>query len=39
VLEHALCPKEFAVHDARELEAALYYAWTKTDPGRAVTIW
>jgi ribitol-5-phosphate 2-dehydrogenase len=39
VLEHALDAKEFAVGDARELEAALFYAWTKTDPGRTITVW
>jgi ribitol-5-phosphate 2-dehydrogenase (NADP+) len=39
VIEHALCPKEFAVGEARELEAAMFYAWTKTDPGRTITVW
>lgn len=39
LLERALAPKEFMVRDARELDDALYHAWTKTDGGRTVTVW
>ena len=39
LLERALAPKEFAVGNARDLDDALYYAWTKTDGGRTVTVW
>jgi threonine dehydrogenase-like Zn-dependent dehydrogenase len=38
-LEHALGSKEFVVRDAKDLEDALYHAWTKSEPGRTVTIW
>jgi ribitol-5-phosphate 2-dehydrogenase len=38
-LERALGPKEFIVRGARDLEDALYHAWTKAEPGRTVTIW
>jgi ribitol-5-phosphate 2-dehydrogenase (NADP+) len=38
-LERALAPKEFAVRSARDLDDAMYYAWTKTDGGRTVTLW
>jgi ribitol-5-phosphate 2-dehydrogenase len=38
-LERALGPKEFLVRGARDLEEALYHAWTKVEPGRTVTIW
>ena len=38
-LERALGPKEFPVRGARDLEDALYHAWTKAEPGRTVTIW
>jgi len=39
LLERALAPKEFTVRSARDLDDALYWAWTKSDAGRAVTIW
>jgi len=39
LLERALAPKEFTVRSARDLDDALYHAWTKTDGGRTVTIW
>jgi len=39
LLERAIAPKEFEVHSARDLEDAMHYAWTKDDPGRAVTTW
>jgi ribitol-5-phosphate 2-dehydrogenase len=39
LLERALAPKEFKVTEARDLDDAMYYAWTKTDAGRAVTLW
>ncbi|MDP9330328.1 MAG: alcohol dehydrogenase catalytic domain-containing protein [Actinomycetota bacterium] len=39
LLERALAPKEFAVRTARDLDDALYCAWTKTDAGRTVTTW
>jgi len=39
LLERALAPKEFAVRTARDLDDAMYYAWTKTDGGRTVTLW
>jgi len=39
LLERALAPKEFAVADARDLDDALYHAWSKTDGGRTVTVW
>jgi ribitol-5-phosphate 2-dehydrogenase (NADP+) len=39
LLERALAPKEFAVGSARDLDDALYHAWTKTDGGRTVTVW
>jgi ribitol-5-phosphate 2-dehydrogenase len=38
-LEHALGSKEFVVTNAKDLEDALYHAWTKSEPGRTVTIW
>jgi hypothetical protein len=34
-----LAPKEFAVTQARDLDDAMYYAWTTTDAGRVVTLW
>ena len=39
LLERALAPKEFTVRDANDLDDAFYYAWTKDDAGRAVTVW
>jgi ribitol-5-phosphate 2-dehydrogenase (NADP+) len=39
LLERALAPKEFRVTETRDLDDAMYYAWTKTDAGRAVTLW
>jgi ribitol-5-phosphate 2-dehydrogenase len=39
LLERALAAKEFTVHDAHDLDDAFYYAWTKNDAGRAVTVW
>lgn len=39
LLERALAPKEFTVGGAEALEDALYYASTKTDAGRAITLW
>jgi ribitol-5-phosphate 2-dehydrogenase (NADP+) len=39
LLERALAPKEFTVRGASDLDDAMYYAWTKTDAGRAVTLW
>jgi ribitol-5-phosphate 2-dehydrogenase len=38
-LERALGSKEFVIRGARDLDDAFYYAWTKTEPGRTVTIW
>jgi NADPH2:quinone reductase len=38
-LERALAPKEFQIGSAHDLDDAMYYAWTKTDAGRAVTLW
>jgi ribitol-5-phosphate 2-dehydrogenase (NADP+) len=38
-LERALDSKEFLVRGARDLEEALYHAWTKAEAGRTVTIW
>lgn len=39
LLERALAPKEFMIAAARDLDDALYHAWTKTDAGRTVTVW
>jgi ribitol-5-phosphate 2-dehydrogenase (NADP+) len=39
LLERALAPKEFTVRGAADLDDAMYYAWTKTDAGRAITLW
>jgi ribitol-5-phosphate 2-dehydrogenase len=39
LLERALAPKEFEITQPRDLDDAMYYAWTKTDAGRAVTLW
>ena len=39
LLERALAPKEFTVRGASDLDDAMYYAWTKTDAGRAITLW
>ena len=39
LLERALAPKEFTVRNSRDLDDALYHAWTKTDAGRTVTLW
>lgn len=39
LLERTLAPKEFAVTQARDLDDAMYYAWTTTDAGRVVTLW
>ncbi len=39
LLERALAPKEFTVQSAGDLDDAMYYAWTKTDGGRTVTLW
>jgi len=39
LLERAIAPKEFDVRSARDLDDAMHYAWTKEDPGRAVTTW
>jgi threonine dehydrogenase-like Zn-dependent dehydrogenase len=39
LLERALAPKEFMISNARDLDDALYHAWTKNDPGRTVTVW
>jgi ribitol-5-phosphate 2-dehydrogenase len=39
LLERAIAPKEFKIGSVRELDDALYYAWTKDDAGRAVTLW
>jgi threonine dehydrogenase-like Zn-dependent dehydrogenase len=39
LLERALDAKEFVIQSARDLDDALYHAWTKADPGRTVTIW
>jgi ribitol-5-phosphate 2-dehydrogenase (NADP+) len=39
LLERALAPKEFSVRGASDLDDAMYYAWTKTDAGRAITLW
>jgi ribitol-5-phosphate 2-dehydrogenase len=39
LLERALDPKEFVIRDARDLDDALYHAWTKAEPGRTVTLW
>lgn len=38
-LQRALAPKEFPIGGAHDLDDAMYYAWTKTDAGRAVTLW
>lgn len=39
LLERAIAPKEFEIAEARDLDDAMYYAWTKTDAGRAITRW
>jgi hypothetical protein len=39
LLERALDAKEFVVQTTVDLDDALYHAWTKTEPGRTVTIW
>ncbi len=39
LLERALAAKEFTVQAARDLDDALYHAWTKTEPGRTVAVW
>jgi ribitol-5-phosphate 2-dehydrogenase len=39
LLERALAAKEFTVRSARDLEEAMYHAWTKTEGGRTVTLW
>ena len=39
LLERAIAPKEVHIEGTRDLDDALYYAWTKDDPGRAVTTW
>jgi threonine dehydrogenase-like Zn-dependent dehydrogenase len=39
LLERALGAKDFVIQSTRDLDDALYYAWTKTEPGRTVTIW
>jgi ribitol-5-phosphate 2-dehydrogenase (NADP+) len=39
LLERALDGKEFVVQGPADLDDALYHAWTKTEPGRTVTIW
>jgi ribitol-5-phosphate 2-dehydrogenase (NADP+) len=39
MLERALAPKEFMISDARDLDDALYHAWTKSDAGRTTTVW
>ncbi len=39
LLERALAPKEFTVRGPSDLDDAMYYAWTKTDAGRAITLW
>jgi ribitol-5-phosphate 2-dehydrogenase (NADP+) len=38
-LERALGAKEFLIRGARDVDEALYYAWTKTEPGRTVMRW
>jgi ribitol-5-phosphate 2-dehydrogenase len=39
LLQRALAPKEFTVGSARDLDDAMYHAWTTTDGGRTVTLW
>jgi threonine dehydrogenase-like Zn-dependent dehydrogenase len=39
LLERALDAKEFVIRSARDLDDALYHAWTKAEPGRTVTLW
>ena len=39
LFERALAPKEFTVGGTRDMDDALHYAWTKTDAGRAITLW
>lgn len=39
LLERALGPKEFPVHDEHDLTDAFQHAWSKEEPGRTVTIW
>lgn len=39
LLERALDAKEFLIRSARDLDDALYHAWTKAEPGRTVTTW
>jgi ribitol-5-phosphate 2-dehydrogenase (NADP+) len=38
-LERTLAPKEFTIQSVTDLDNAFYYAWTKSEPGRAVTVW
>jgi threonine dehydrogenase-like Zn-dependent dehydrogenase len=39
LLERALDAKEFLIRSPRDLDDALYHAWTKAEPGRTVTTW
>jgi threonine dehydrogenase-like Zn-dependent dehydrogenase len=39
LLERALDAKEFVIQSSRDLDDALYHAWTKAEPGRTVTLW
>jgi ribitol-5-phosphate 2-dehydrogenase (NADP+) len=39
LMERILAPKEFAIRGTRDLDEAMYHAWTKDDVGRVVTVW
>ena len=39
LLERVIDRKEFSIHGTRDLDEALYHAWTKDDLGRVVTVW
>jgi len=39
LMDRILAPKEFAIRGTRDLDEAMYHAWTKDDVGRVVTVW
>lgn len=39
LMERILATKEFVIRGTRDLDEAMYHAWTKDDVGRVVTVW